>query len=445
MRNKTQIIIVLLLLGYNLASSQEAIAYSPDDLEQTKEYLKNINAKLLERIDSPYESKIKKIFKKGDEKVVKQIRDSAYLFNNLLDNYLDKILDNIYSNNELIDNNDYKFFIRNSIEPNASCYGNGMFEVYLGLLDTLESDDELAFVICHEIAHKILDHPLKNVTQAVEKINSKEIKQRIRTAKTKEYGRTRAALSIVDELNIDYLTHSKKVEAEADSLGFIIYKNTNYNQALAISSLQRLEKDEDVLLSYNIKIDSVFNFKEYPFKSFWIKDEVSLFDIDEKVNDYKLNSDTLKTHPEIPFRINKLIEEFNIDTTSFVSEKRRDEKIEQVVQEKSIEIFIDTKQLDIALYQLEKKHSENKIEVKYYTEKMLSILETLYFARKKHEIGKYIALENNLSKEKEINIIRKFLHRLELREIRELGKHFYLRNKQYISSQEAGKYKLFLN
>jgi predicted Zn-dependent protease len=48
-------------------------------------------------------------------------------------------------------------------EPNAFAFGNGSVYILKGLFKTITSDNELAFVIAHEISHVILKHSAKSV------------------------------------------------------------------------------------------------------------------------------------------------------------------------------------------------------------------------------------------------------------------------------------------
>lgn len=415
----------------------------PDDMTSVENYFKNINDKQLARIEGEFASRIKKVYKKRDEKLIEAIKDSVYLFDNKVSGYIDNILSEIYKGNPSIDNGDYEFFVKNSIVPNASCYGDGFFEVNLGLLETLTSDDEIAFVLCHEIAHELLDHPLRNVTRGIEQLNSESTKKLVQNVKKKRYGRTRAALSIVDELSVDFLDHSRTFESQADSLGFILYQNTRFNKANAISALKHLDVVDDVLFKHPVKIDSVFNFPSYPFKKFWLDDEVSLFTLNEKINDYKLSSDTLKTHPDVPFRMSKLIKEFQVDTSDFSAKGIYFEEMKDIVEDKSLKTLIDLKKYDLALYQLEKKHALNKISSDTYVLYMLSILKGVFFNKKKHQLGKYVPRQNTLSKEKEINVLRKLLHTLELKEIKAIGSNYYYKAQDELSENQIKKFNLF--
>lgn len=404
--------------------------YIPDEIDSLKTYLKRINSNQIKSIEGSFSSKIKKVYKDRDEKVIESINDSVYYFSHEISSNLSNILNNIYkSNPNQINSKDYGFFIKNSIIPNAGCYGDGMFEVNLGLFTTLNCDDELAFVLCHEIAHFILEHSIKNVTNVVSTINSKETKSKIKEIKKNEYGQFRAALAVIDELNIDILDYSKEVEAEADSIGYLMFAKTNYNKSSALTSLNKLKKIDDMILHHDVRLDSVFNFQNYPFKKYWLKEEVPIFDSEEEINEFKLTSDTVKTHPEIEFRVSKLIKDFNIQNeTSSVSNTFLP-AIQEISHLQNIQYSLDMKLLDFAIYQLILNFNDNNITPDYYYSKMSQLLLKIYQAKKNHKLGKYVPQKSNFSKEKNLNNIRLFIHNLELSEIKKIGLAFCEENK----------------
>lgn len=414
----------LLLLFVVSSYAQDQGYYVPENTDALKDYFKTIHKAHLSKIEGKHSGEIKKIYAKSVEKKMKSIKDSNYYFNSDISERLDKILGHIYSTNPSIDTSNFKFFIKNSIIANAACYGDGMFEINMGLFNTLESDDELASVICHEIAHYVLQHGLKNVTNWVTVMNSKETKQKVRQIKRNRYGRSRAALTLIDKMFVNMLDYSKEVEAEADSLGYILLSKTKYNKTRALSSLKKLENVDDMVLHHPMKVDSIFNFEEYPFKSFWLKESVSLFDTDEKINDFAMKSDTMKTHPEIVFRVNKLKKDFNVEESEKTTSVQDINAIKAVSQEQVINNSIDLKLLDLALYETIEKYQNQNISKEFYTTTITSIFRNVYLAKKNHELAKYVPQKNGLSDEKEINKLRLFLHNLELNEIKKIGNAF---------------------
>lgn len=420
------LLLFLFFVSYVVDAQELSYKYVPNNLDSLQVYLKRINSNHINKIDGAYSSKIKKFYKNRDEKVFESIEDSNYVFNPEIKNNLDEVLHHVYESNPNIDSKDFNFFIKNSIVPNAACYGDGMFEINLGLFTRVATEDELAFIICHEIAHKSLNHSLENIYKGVALINSKETKKKVKDIKKSRYGRTRAALSVIDELNINMLDHSKEVEAEADSLGFILFSKTKYRKSDALEALEKLRKVDEMILHHDVKLDSVFNFETYPFRSYWLDEPTSLFDTKEKINEFSLVSDTLKTHPEIEFRVEKLINDFNVkrEENELSDTKNLFQSLKQTAQIQSVQFTIDLKLLDVAIYQLIEKHHNKKIDDNYYSSKMLEVLELIYQVKKNHELGKYVRQKNGFSDEKQLNKIRLFLHNLELNEVGEIKKAF---------------------
>ncbi|MCH4553173.1 M48 family metalloprotease [Aestuariibaculum lutulentum] len=412
--------------------------YIPGNIDSLEIYLKKINTIQIQNIDGEYASKIKKIFKDRNEFVLEVIKDSTYYFNPELKKGIDEILKEIYVSNSQIDFSNYYFFIKNSIMPNAACYGDGMFEINLGLITVLESEDELAFTLCHEIAHKLLDHSLKSINNRMDSVNSKETKERVKRIKREKYGQVRSALSVIDELNIDFLDYSKEVEAQADSLGFVLYSKTRYQPTHAISSLERLRKIDDMILHHNVDVDSVFNFKTYKFQSYWLKENTSIFDVEKPIDEFALVSDTLKTHPEIEFRINKLIKEFDVDNSDakLIYTNPTFQDLKEIAQYQSIQFTLDLNFLDMSIYQLIEKRKNKKITSDYYNYKMAEAIKKLYEAKKNHVLGKYVPFKDKFSAEKQLNAIRLLLHNLELQEIEQIGFAFCNENRSQISGSK---------
>ncbi|OQX88124.1 MAG: hypothetical protein B6D55_01040 [Candidatus Omnitrophica bacterium 4484_70.2] len=61
----------------------------------------------------------------------------------------------------------YYFYIINKDEKNAFSLPGGYVYIYKGLWDILDSDDELAFVLAHEIGHIVARHHIKKLQAAL--------------------------------------------------------------------------------------------------------------------------------------------------------------------------------------------------------------------------------------------------------------------------------------
>ena len=241
------------------------------------------------------------------ENLIKEINDSTYIFNNKISKHLKSILSEISKSNPTIDFNNFYFLLDKSIIPNASCHGNGIFTVNLGLFKIIENDDELAFVISHEIAHYVLEHSDKSILSYVESSNSKEYKIQLEKVNKLEYGKRKAYSELMKNLSYNFLKRSRKAEIQADSLGLVILKKTKYNSKASIAVLKKLDISDKLLFNEDSNLKACFDFENYPFKLEWLNKEENLFDIKEKADDYALDKDSVKKYA-IPRLIEKYFE-----------------------------------------------------------------------------------------------------------------------------------------
>ena len=109
---------------------------------------------------------------------------------------------------------------------NAFAAPGGFVFVTTGMLNLVKSEDELAFVLAHEIAHIELDHGLTAII-------SKE-GQKIFTESTESMG--------IGSAFFDENGFSSELEAEADSRGAVIATNTGYDINAAVEAINRLEE-----------------------------------------------------------------------------------------------------------------------------------------------------------------------------------------------------------
>ena len=61
----------------------------------------------------------------------------------------------------------YYFYVIDKDEMNAFCIPGGHVYIFKGLLEKLENDDELAFVLAHEVGHGVSRHSIKKLQAAM--------------------------------------------------------------------------------------------------------------------------------------------------------------------------------------------------------------------------------------------------------------------------------------
>ena len=145
---------------------------------------------------------------------------------------------------------------------NACCYPNGTIVLNTGLLAVLHSEDELAAILAHEIAHFILDHSVQNVNAAITRQKRAEFWAAVATGVTavaegyaasqNEYYipgaatvgmavlSTSIASQVIDRLGMNY---NYMQEEEADKLAIQALKILGYNENALATALSRLENE----------------------------------------------------------------------------------------------------------------------------------------------------------------------------------------------------------
>ncbi len=127
----------------------------------------------------------------------------------------------------------YHVEILNKDDVNAFTLPGGYIYVFKGLLDFVESDDELAYVIAHEIGHNTAKHPVKKLQGA---LGSQFLLLASLGANSARFSRglELALVSIFTE-------YSQEDEFLADSLGVKYAEEAGFNPRASIEFLERLE------------------------------------------------------------------------------------------------------------------------------------------------------------------------------------------------------------
>ncbi|HEY4798719.1 MAG TPA: M48 family metalloprotease, partial [Bacteroidia bacterium] len=186
---------------------------------------------------------------------------------------INQIKNNILSHNPSLANKRFELFMERTEEPNACNSGEGIVFFTTGLLVKFTSVDEVAFVISHEIAHDVLNHLRKEMVQTCEAENNSAFKKKLKKTSTIAYGRNTEYEHLWTALFYKEMEDSRRNELQADSLGFIFYKNSGYNIQAATETMSALDAADYDLYPDTLDLKRFFNFKDYPFKSYWMKQD----------------------------------------------------------------------------------------------------------------------------------------------------------------------------
>jgi predicted Zn-dependent protease len=136
---------------------------------------------------------------------------------------------------------EWDFALVDRPEANAFCLPGGKVVVFTGLLDVAKTDDELATVIGHEVAHAVAEH-------GAERIFREELTQRATLAASGAFAddpdrfvQVASLLGAGAQVGLS-LPWGREQESESDRIGLIYMARAGYDPRAAISFWQRLDR-----------------------------------------------------------------------------------------------------------------------------------------------------------------------------------------------------------
>ncbi|MEM7373149.1 MAG: M48 family metallopeptidase [Bacteroidota bacterium] len=372
-----------------------------------------LKGKALKHQKDIFELRFDRLNERGD--------NGEFLYDDILEPYCQRVLDRIFLTNPSLPSQDIHLLISRSSVPNASCLGEGTIVINLGLISRLESESQLAFTLCHELAHYIQDHVNDNILNRVETYYSKETQQRLREIRNSAYNQNAKALDLLKEFAFDSHRHSRFKESEADSLGLILFSNTSYPLAGAIQLLGILQEvDQD---KYGVQLDmkKYFGGLGYPLKEAYFRyepDTTFFYSNDSFLN---WDEDSMRTHPETDKRMAALARQLSsgqYDESSSPPSATPFATVSQMCDFEMILYDYSVKNFGEAMYQsliLLELYPEN-----IFLHAMVGLcLGGLYDAKKDHRLNSVLELPTQLFSEN-YNQFLHFFNSIRLKELREL-------------------------
>ncbi len=139
-----------------------------------------------------------------------------------------------------VKNFSWEFNLVKSDEVNAWCMPGGKIVVYEGLMKIIGSDDELAVVLGHEVAHAVAKHSNERMSQQV---LAQYGAQALGVATSGKSEAVQKVAQSVYGLGANYavvLPFSRKHESEADYMGLVLMMMAGYNPEVATTFWQKM-------------------------------------------------------------------------------------------------------------------------------------------------------------------------------------------------------------
>ncbi|MBL7861385.1 MAG: M48 family metalloprotease [Cyclobacteriaceae bacterium] len=141
---------------------------------------------------------------------------------------------------------EFKFFLADSPEPNAFALPGGYIYVTRGILPIVQTEDELAGIIAHEIIHVMQRHSVKQMKKGIVPNLLKIPGNLINTVTGTQLGNVlNAPIELTSKAFI--ANYSRGHESEADRFGVQLTASAGYNPAALADALNRLSKEIELM------------------------------------------------------------------------------------------------------------------------------------------------------------------------------------------------------
>lgn len=352
-------------------------------------------------IDSRYQSDLEELpkeFKKDFERaytnrkdyLAKQLGKGQFLFDTPINEMLERVFKNITKANPDIDKNEIRVMLNRSSSVNAASYGDGTIDFNLGLFTQLQNEDQLAFVMCHEIAHYQRNHGNKAIERKIKKVNSKNFKAKVKDIKKSDYDKYTKSEALLSDLIFSVAKHSKSKEIEADRIGYEYFNNTDYDSLQAMTLLRVLDAS-DKGGSEKVDVQKFFDFEGYAFNPLWLKEDQSFHENGkQKLRGRAAKLANLKTHPDCEERIRKLTDE-QYDSLLYVNNTitPKMESIRTSANMEIIQFYYEKGDIGKVVYESMAMIESGHVDHFLFTMISKSMFE-LYNAQKNRSVGKII-------------------------------------------------------
>lgn len=261
---------------------------------------------------SAYDGKGKSEYKKVSGLALFNVINSGnLLYGTAMNRYLDSLGKFILEKNNIKDT--VRFYILRSKIYNAFTTGEGYIFASSSLIAQSESREALAFVLCHELAHYILNHNLKRFEEVsgLKKNLKQALKKQKNTADKSKFNES----SSFDEYLSRFYSYAQAQELQADSLGLVFYRNCGFNTSLIKNIMSELQYENPLFNKGDFDI-SLLCGKEFKLPSLLSEIGVSRTELLEYFKDdyiarnkkEKAVSKKFDTHPDFQKRLKRILE-----------------------------------------------------------------------------------------------------------------------------------------
>jgi len=373
---------------------------------------------------------VKKIISKREDYLINQVKRSAFIQNDSLEEYIASVIKNIVNTNPSIPRRIRTILITKNPIVNAACFGKGIYIVNIGLLARITTEDQLAFTLAHEIAHDELNHIIKKIEEEAEIKMANRTKEQIKKIVT---GKIELE-DIEDYRKVIYgiSRYSREMEMQADSMAIALLGNTHYDKNDAFSMFDILDLpftpnypfDEDVFIP--------FHTERFPFQLDWLNERPSVLSRKNEGN-FMIWGDSIRSHPTMELRKEKLSNLIRAQDGTINTGRRTlySANFTDKMEFETVESCYFQKRYDWCLFhalQLLRRYPKNQ----YLVAMIGRIFIDLYKAKNENVFQTYVSLYT-INYSPELRLVNNFLFNLSTKELGELC-YYFITNENHFNT-----------
>ncbi len=429
------ILLVCLWCSFSAWSQDSYIPFATDNKyeEKIESEITNSFNKGIAKISSPYKKQRKKLHTERFEMLKGYVQKHHYVSDSDFLTKYQNMFSTIINANPILMNENLRLLISRYESPNAVSYGEGTIVLNLGLISKIQNDHQLAFVLCHEIAHRYLRHSEASIEKYLNEMHGKKNKKKLKKLKRNPYSVYERGLALVNDIAKGLSKYSREREIEADSMALVLLSNTKYSTHEAISCLQLLDNIDQPKRSSAIDFEEIFNSPEFKIKKSWLEEDEGFGLTPVIEEEEKALADSLKTHPDCKVRIAVL--------SNFQHKQEESIHTTDVAQYEIIaDLEIISAQYEFEIYGRSMYNSLNMLEDQpkeaFLYANITNCLYHLYRLRSEHKASYALPLPDD-DYHGNFNKFLEFMHRLRMNDLAELGFRFGQKYSEKFSQNEA--------
>lgn len=303
------LMIISLILSYNLyAQNQELYSYqdlSGSSLAKQKDsLLKAWDCPQLYK-NKPTQKKYKEIWDNRTDFITSAIEANNFVKDREIYDYIGKIISDLAKSNPVLLQQKPFLLIDRSASVNAYALGGNVMVVNLGMISFVQSREELALAIAHELSHNVLGHAENSMKERAVWLTSDEYKNSLKAVLESKYERLTRLKKVVESFTFNRSRHSRYHERDADSLAIILLKNSKISFD-PVFFLRLDSTDSEYKQTLKSPTKTYLASYKVPLEDGWfMKRTRGLSSHNYNFNSSESIADSLKTHPDCVERYNK--------------------------------------------------------------------------------------------------------------------------------------------